>query len=67
MSEKKRRKILLGQDKNVVIITEVSGHQLVSKKEFEVSDMKFLSLKVSVISPPVQVKLNTCMLRSIER
>ena len=60
MREKKREreKELLGQDKNVVIITEVSGHQLVFlKKFFEVSDMKFLSLEVSVISSPVQVRL----------
>ena len=46
-------------DKNIVILTKVSGHHLVfGKIKFDISDMKFLGLKVSVVSPPVQVKLD---------
>ena len=53
MRRKERKKtILAGQDKNVVILTKVSRHHLVFEKKIEVSEFE-----VSVIPPPVQVNL----------
>ena len=50
--------MLLGQDKNIVILTKVSRHQLVfEKNNFEVSDHEVSRLEFFVVPPPVQVNV----------